>query len=328
MSFIGLHLFDWIVIIAYFLAMVYIGKWTQKKVKDTKDFYQGGRSFGKILIAFITFGNMTSADQAAGVTREIYRQGLQGMWFQNLTLFHTPFQWFTAVFQRRARYIGPGDLYQHRFESKFLAGLFAAYLLISAIYGNAFGYLITGKTIQAMLVKPDSEYTVEERRSVEEFRDYQALKKKQSVERLNEQDQQRLEVLREKDKRRELNAYISYLDLLAFFIVYAGVVGAYTILGGMFAAALTDVIQGLMIIFLSFALIPVGLQALGGFGGLHARVPDYMFHLFGSDVTSEYTWYFVAAMVTLNLVVNAPRSFTVGGAARDDNAARIGYVTG
>ena len=328
MSFIGLHLFDWIVIIAYFLAMVYIGKWTQTKVKNTKDFYQGGRSFGKVLIAFITFGNMTSADQAAGVTREIYRQGLQGMWFQNLTLFHTPFQWFTAVFQRRARYIGPGDLYQHRFESKFLAGLFAAYLLISAIYGNAFGYLITGKTIQAMLVKPESEYTVEERRNVEEFRDYQALKKKQSVERLNEQDQQRLEVLREKDKRRELNAYISYLDLLAFFIVYAGVVGAYTILGGMFAAALTDVIQGLMIIFLSFALIPAGLQAVGGFGGLHARVPDYMFHLFGSDVTSEYTWYFVAAMVTLNLVVNAPRSFTVGGAAKDDNAARIGYVTG
>ncbi len=328
MNFLGLHLFDWIVIVGYFVAMVYIGKWTRKKVKDTRDFYQGGRSFGKVLVAFITFGNMTSADQAAGVTREIYRQGLQGMWFQNLTLFHTPFQWFAAVFQRRARYIGPGDLYQHRFESKFLAGLFAAYLLISAIYGNAFGYLITGKTIQAMLVKPESEYTAEERRSVEEFREYQALKKQQSIQRLTEQEQQRLEVLREKDKHRQLNAYISYLNLLVFFIAYAGVVGAYTILGGMFAAALTDVIQGVMIIFLSCALIPVGLEALGGFSGLHAHVPDYMFQLFGSDVSSEYTWYFVAAMVTLNLIVNAPRSFTVGGAARDDKAARIGYVTG
>lgn len=328
MNFLGLHLLDWIVILAYFAGMVYIGKWTKKRVKNTKDFYQGGRSFGKVLIAFITFGNMTSADQAAGVTREVYRQGLQGMWFQNLTLFHTPFQWFLAVFQRRARYIGPGDLYQHRFESKFLAGLFAAYLLISAIYGNAFGYLITGKTIQAMVVKPASEYTIEERQSVEEFKEYQALRKKQSVQQLNNEEQQRLEVLREKDKRRELNAYISYLNLTAFFIIYAGVVGTYTILGGMFAAAFTDVIQGLMIIFLSCALIPVGLSVLGGFSGLHGHVPDYMFQLFGSDVTSEYTWYFVAAMVTLNLVVNAPRSFTVGGAARDDKSARIGYVTG
>jgi SSS family solute:Na+ symporter len=328
MEFLGLHPVDWIIILAYFVGMVYIGKWTRKRIKDTKDFYQGGRTFGKILVAFITFGNMTSADQAAGVTREVYRQGLQGMWFQNLTLFHTPFQWFSAVFQRRARYIGPGDLYQHRFESKFLAGLFAGYLLVSAIYGNAFGYLLTGKTIQAMLVKPESEYTVEERQSVEEFREYQALKKKQSVEQLRDEELSRLEVLQEKNKRRELNAYVSYLNLLLFFIIYASVVGTYTILGGMFAAAFTDVIQGLMIIFLSIALIPVGLRALGGFEGLHAHVPDYMFQLFGSDVTSEYTWYFVAAMVALNLVVNAPRSFTVGGAARDDNSARIGYVTG
>jgi SSS family solute:Na+ symporter len=326
--FLGLHLLDWIVIAGYFVAMVYIGKWARKKIKNTKDFYQGGRTFGKVLVAFITFGNMTSADQAAGVTREVYRQGLQGMWFQNLTLFHTPFQWFLAVFQRRARYIGPGDLYQHRFESKFLAGLFAAYLLIAAIYGNAFGYLITGKTIQAMLVKPASEYTQEEKKSVEEFREYQALKTKQSLQQLTAEEHYRLEVLREKDKRRELNAYFSYLNLYLFFVIYAGVVAAYTIMGGMFAAALTDVIQGLMIIFLSCALIPAGLSVLGGFSGLHARAPDYVFQLFGSDVTSEYTWYFVAAMVTLNLIVNAPRSFTVGGAARDDQSARIGYVTG
>lgn len=328
MYFLGLHLLDWIIILAYFVGMVYIGNYTRKKIKDTRDFYQGGRSFGKILVAFLWFGNMTSADQAAGVTREIYRQGLQGMWFQNLTLFHTPFQWFTALFQRRARYIGPGDLYLHRFESKFLAGLFAAYLLLSAIYGSAFGYLITGKTVQAMLVKPESEYTLEERRSVEEFREYQDLKKKQSIQQLTEEEHHRLEVLREKDKRRELNAYISYVNLTLFFVVYAAVVGTYTILGGLFAAAFTDVIQGFMIIFLSCALIPAGLAAVGGFSGLHSRAPDYMFQLFGTDVTSEYTWYFVASMALLNLVVNAPRSFTVGGSGKDDNSARLGFVAG
>jgi SSS family solute:Na+ symporter len=76
------------------------------------------------------------------------------------------------------------------------------------------------------------------------------------------------------------------------------------------------------------ALIPVGLNALGGFAGLHAKVPPEYFSLFGSDVTSDYTWYYVAAFVTVNLVVNAPRAFTIGGSARDDNAARIGFVAG
>lgn len=328
MYFLGLHLYDWLVILAYFVSMVWIGKWAQRKIKNTKDFYQGGRSFGKILIAFLNFGNMTSADQAAGVAREIYRQGLQGIWFQNLVLFHTPFQWFTALLQRRARYMAAGDIYLRRFESKFLAGLFAGYMLISAIYGNAFGYLLTGKTIQAMMIKPESEYTAEERQSVQEFYELQNLEKKQSVQSLSQFEKDRVSTLRDKMNRGELHSYVSYLDLWLFFIIYAGVVGAYTILGGMFAAAITDVIQGLMIVFLSVALIPVGLSALGGFAGLHAKVPDYMFELFGSAVTSEYTWYFVAAMVTVNLIVNAPRSFTVGGSARDDKSARIGFVTG
>ena len=45
-------------------------------------------------------GTMVSADQAAGVTREIYRQGLSGVWFQNLVLFITTFYWFSSVLQR------------------------------------------------------------------------------------------------------------------------------------------------------------------------------------------------------------------------------------
>jgi SSS family solute:Na+ symporter len=221
-----------------------------------------------------------------------------------------------------------GDIYLHRFESKFLAGLFAGYMLISAIYGNAFGYLLTGKTVQAMMIKPESEYTIVEKQSVSEFFELQDLEKAQTIRQLSSDEAQRISTLQDKMNRGELHSYVSYLDLFLFYVLYAGIVGAYTILGGMFAAAITDVIQGFMIVFLSLALIPVGLSALGGFTGLHSKVPDYMFELFGSAVTSEYTWYFVAAMVTLNLVVNAPRSFTVGGAARDDHSARIGFVTG
>ncbi|MGH7456115.1 MAG: sodium:solute symporter family protein, partial [bacterium] len=160
MHFLGLHLIDWITLVGYFVVMIGIGKWANKKIQNTTDFYQGGRRLGKVLNTFLSFGNITSADQASGVAREIYRQGLQGLWFQNLVLFHTPFQWlFTAILQRRARYIANGDIYLHRFESRFLGGLFTFCLIASTVYGGALGFLLMGKTLQAMMVKPESEYS-------------------------------------------------------------------------------------------------------------------------------------------------------------------------
>ncbi|MEI8135102.1 MAG: sodium:solute symporter family protein [bacterium] len=334
----GLHIIDWLIIALYLGVLIFIGRWTKKKVKNTGDFFQAGRSFGKVMTSFLNFGNMVSADQAAGVTREIYRQGLSGVWFQNLVLFITPFYWFSSVLQRRARYVAPGDIYEHRFQSKFLSGLFAVYLLLSAIYGSSLGYLITGKTMQAVLVKPEIECTTSERQSVAMFREMKALETKQSSSisqsslgderRLTTDDSRRLDYLHELEKRGEIKASISYLDLTTFYIIYGLVTAAYVIMGGLFAAAYTDVLQGIMIFFLSTALIPVGLHALGGFSGLHAKVPDAMFDLFGSGAGSEYTWYFVLTMVIVNLIGLAPRNFTVGGSARDDNAARIGMVSG
>jgi len=83
-----------------------------------------------------------------------------------------------------------------------------------------------------------------------------------------------------------------------------------------------------MILILSTVLIPVGLGKIGGFSGLHARIAPEMFRLFGTGAGSEYTWWFVATMVLVNLIGLAPRSFTLGGAAEDDNAARTGMITG
>lgn len=328
MYFLGLHIVDCLIIVLYLLALILIGRWTQKKVKSTKDFFQADRSFGRLMMGFLNFGNMVSADQAAGVTREIYRQGLSGVWFQNLVLFITPFYWFSAVLQRRARYVGPGDIYEHRFESKFLSGLFAFYLLLTAIYGSSIGYLITGKTMQAVMIKPEAEYTPNEKQAVYAFREMRTLEDESKLKPLNDSMQLRLKILREQEKAGEIFATVSYLDLTTFYIIYGVVTAAYVMMGGLFAAAFTDVLQGLMILFLSTALIPVGLAALGGFEGLHARVPDNMFDLFGSGVGSEYTWYFVLTMVIVNLIGLAPRSFTVGGAAKDDDSARIGMVSG
>lgn len=282
MSFLGLHIADWLVILLYLAVIIGIAGWARRKIRNTSDYYQGNRSFGKILTAFLNFGNMTDAGQVAGVSREIYRQGLSGIWFSNLVLFHTPFQWFIAAWQRRARYIGPGDMFLHRYESKFLAGLYALVLVVGASFGNTFGFLLTGKTLQAMMEKPAAEYTVQERESVEGFLRLRELREMDFAA-LSTAEQQSLADLERKESREELQSSISYLDLDTFYIVYAVLIALYTILGGLLAIALVDVIQGILIVFLSLILIPLGLSALGGIGALQTRVPDAMTELFGQD---------------------------------------------
>lgn len=327
MSALGLHFVDWLVIAGYFVMMVAIGVWARRRISNTQDFYQGSRSFGRTIMAFLNFGNITDAGQTAAVTSEVFRQGLQGVWLQNLVLFHTPFQWFIASLQRRARYLAAGDMYLHRFESKFLAGLYAVVLIPIAIYSNAFSFSLTGKTLQAMMIKPAAEYTVGERTMVERYGELKGLRALDYASLTSEQ-KTRVATLEEFDKHGEVRSFISYLDLTTFYVVYALLIAAYTVIGGLFAVAIIDIVQGVLIVFLSLSLLPVALTAVGGFTGLSAAVPERMFDVFGASAMSDYTWYSVASLALLNLVVNAPKGFMIGGSARDDKAARIGFVTG
>jgi SSS family solute:Na+ symporter len=101
-------------------------------------------------------------------------------------------------------------------------------------------------------------------------------------------------------------------------------------LGGFRAAAITDAIQGILIIVFSLMLIPLGLARVGGFSGLHAHVPDYMFELFGSATLSEYAWYTILAMVLANLVsiIAVASGMQTAGSAKDEITARVGMIGG
>jgi SSS family solute:Na+ symporter len=174
-----------------------------------------------------------------------------------------------------------------------------------------------------------ANYSIEERQSVELYREYRDLKARLNSG-LASEEKARYTALDSRYKKGELKSFISYTDPIVFYIIYGVIVGIYTIMGGFLAAAITDAIQGVLIIIFSFILIPSGLSRLGGLSGLHAKVPEYMFQLFGSAATSEYAWYTVAAMVLANLVsiiATAP-SMSVAGSAKDENTARFGMIGG
>ncbi len=329
MQIFGLHWLDFSIIIVYLAAMLALGRWASRRTKTEGDFFMAGRKLGKFYQFFLNFGASTNADQAVAVSREIYRQGIGGMWIQYLVLFLTPFYWFTTAFMRRSRLLTLGDFFAERFKSRFLGAAFAVFTLVMAFIGGGVSYMVAGKMIQALTPKPEASYTAAERRSVEMFQEYQELKKVLDAG-LTAEQKARYEELNDRNKHGELRAFISYTDPMVVYLIFAVVVSLYTVWGGFIAAVWTDVVQGFLIVIFSVMLIPLGLARIGGFAGLHARVPDFMFNLFGSVTTSEYAWYTILAMVLANLVsiiASAPMMQTAGS-AKTETTARFGMIMG
>jgi SSS family solute:Na+ symporter len=313
----GLHVIDFTIILLYVAVILWLGKRAAEKTRDTDEFFLAGRKLGRFYQFFLNFGCSTNADQAVAVSREVYRTGIGGMWIQFLVLFLTPFYWFTTLFFRRVRLTTIGDFFTERFDSKFLGGSYSVFILILALLGGGVGYMVAAKTMMAMTPKPIELYTADQRVSVEQFREFQNLKSRPDAG-LSVEEQHRYEELGEKNKKGELQSFVSYTDPIWFYFIYALIVCIYTILGGFRAAAITDSIQGVLIIIFSLILIPVGLSRIGGFSGLHASVPDYMFELFGSANLSDYAWSIIAVASGMQ----------TAGSATNEMTARIGMIGG
>ncbi|NUO82808.1 sodium:solute symporter family protein, partial [candidate division KSB1 bacterium] len=283
MRLLGLHILDVSLILAYFITMIWIGKRLRERVHSTEEYFIGGRRMGKFFQFLLNFGASTDSSQAAAVSREVYRQGIAGMWIQYLVLFLTPFYWFTAMLLRRARVITLGDFFTERFESKFLGGAFAVFTIFMVLLGSAVSYLVSAKTFMALTAKPASEYSTAEKWRVDSYNEYRELRNLYSEGRLSEAQRPRYQELRSLESQGRLAALVSYVKPAQFYFVYGGIVCIYVMLGGFMAAAMTDVVQGVLMILFSCILIPFGLLKIGGFSGLHAAVPEHMFWLFGTE---------------------------------------------
>jgi SSS family solute:Na+ symporter len=326
-----MHWLDFTVIALYMLAVAGIGVYTSRLIRGTDDFFLGGRKFGRVFTIFLQFGTGTSSDMPVSVSRESFRNGMSGIWAVLLWLFITPFYWIIGPWYRRMRMVTIGDYFTARFDSKALGAAYAAFSVFYFMYYIAIGLTAVGKTVEILTPVPESAYTESQARAVEGFRRLTFLEQEVAAGReLNAEQASELERLRPLEQEGRLRSHFSYFDSRAAVPVIAVVILIYAILGGLKAAVITDFVQGVLIIVLSFVIIPFGLARTGWFSGLHERVPEHMFNLLGSPQTSDYSLLFVCAIILVNLVgiVVQPHMIQVCGSARDENAARVGLTYG
>lgn len=331
MKLFGLHWIDVLILLTYIVTVLAIGRKFSHAVKGEKDFFLGGRSLGRWLQFFLSFGNMTDPGQATTTASSVYRQGAGGAWLALITLFLTPYYWFMNVWFRRVRLTTMADLFADRFGSKFLASLYAVTMLMIAIVGViAGGNVMALKTLQPLMVKDPAIYTVAEKQTVADYHEFAELRQQRQAGTLPEEKIARYDTLRDYYNRGVLQPYVTYLKPITFYLVSTGLVAVFIMLGGLKASAVVDAIQAILVVLISVILIPFGLYKIGGFDALHEKVPAVMFNLFGGDVASEYTWYSIAALLLVQLIgiAGSQHHMAISGSAKDEMAARLGAVTG
>jgi Na+/proline symporter len=324
----GLHWLDVAIVVGYLAAVVYIGKRASKAVKSEEGFFLAGRKLGKLYQFFLNFGNATEPQGAVSTASFVYQQGAAGCWLSFQTVFMNPYFWFMNVWFRRVRLTTLSDLFEDRFGSRGLSMFYALFQILVACVFLGFANVTAYRIASSLIVKPEAALTTTERASVAGYHELRTLEKTaaSAESALAPEQQMRLRVLRDLDARGELHSSITLLSEAAFYAVFALVVGAYIVLGGMSAAAVNEGLQSILIIVFSVLLIPTGLRAIGGWGELRHKVPAQFFDLFGASGSEQFSVVALLAILLVSIVQNAGLSHNMGicGSAKNEFAARTG----
>ena len=268
---LGISGWDWFALGTYLVVITAIGVWSARKVKDTADFFMGGRRFGKTFMIFFSFGAGTNGNQAVGVAAKTYSNGLSGIWYQWLWLFATPFYWIIAPVFRRMRALTTGDYFEYRYGG-----------YTDALY-SIVGVMQLTVNIGVMLL--GSAAVIE------------AISG---------------------------GAIPRIWGVAVMTVLFV----SYGIAGGLAAAIVTDLIQGILTILLSFMLLPFALRAVGGFAGLHEHITDAgMFSLVAPGEINGFH-IFIFALNALIGIVTQPHIMGICAAGRNEMDGRVGFAAG
>ena len=332
----GLSMADIAIVIIYFLVIVYIAVRAARRMSNRDDYFMGGRRFGKLIQTFAAFGQATSVENVSTTTTMVNTNGASGIWAMLAGgLANLPVFWITSVWYRRLRLLTLGDFFEERYHSKKMAAFYALCQIIFFVMIAAVGFVAMSKTISAIVIKPPSELN-----AVEYFEYNQALERERleaADYALLEADQRsRLEELQMLNPRKEF----SFINNNRLVIAIAIFTLLYASLGGLTAAFMVDLMQGILVILLSMLLFPFAMMRIndlygsegimGTFNTMHQILPESFTEIWGSPNLIEFSWFWIASFSLMIIMTTAAQAnqLTACGAARDEYTARYGFVSG
>ena len=261
---------DWWVIGAYLVVITAIGLIVGYRVRQSGEYFLGGRKFGPWLMMGQSFGVGTHAEMPVALAGAVYSVGASAIWYQWKNLFITPFYWLMAPVFRRIRRTTMAEFTEDRYGSWMAA--------IYIVFAICFFIINTGSMLKGAgkVISQATGGTV----GVNEI----------------------------------------VVAMTVMFILYSFV-------GGLVAAAWTDLFQGILIIVLSFMLIPLGWGVVGGLDGMRASLEPFRFSL----ATPSGIGPWVIAMLTINGLVGImaqPHQLAAVGTGKDELTCRRGMLYG
>jgi len=314
MEWLGLHYVIWIVLALYFVGMLALGWWSKQGIHDRAGFLLGGRRFGVWMMVMHAFGAGTHPGDVAGVTSKTVERGASGIWVSWMWMFGTPFYWIIAPIIRRMRCLTMADY----FEERFGPAASALYVLIAGLAGMivcASVLLATTRTVQGMMGKATviapAETAPATASAAASVADGGAAWAARGV-----------------GSQAEADAWF-----YGILFVTAAVFVIYSYWGGIVAAIRTDMIQGLMIIALSFVAIPVALHLVGGWSSAKETLAAATTAQRDSLGLFDPKYFSLLAVPVLCLaapfsMLGQPHLISVTSAGRTEWEGRVGFAWG
>jgi len=207
-----------IVLALYFLAMLSLGFWFNRRVRSKKDYFIARGKLGPATVGF-----SFSATQMSGSTYmgAVGTEKILGYNFTPAALSSAAAPWFSYILlgsrlrkiASRIKSVTIVDIFEARYYSKTASLTCTVIMLVAFIPMIAAQLKAAGNIFEVLLGLP----------------------------------------------------------YLAGLFVFGGIVILYTVLGGMYAVAWTDLIQGLIMVIGFAILAPVAVIAAGGFSGMHLQ---------------------------------------------------------
>ncbi|NMB80981.1 MAG: sodium:solute symporter family protein [Ignavibacteria bacterium] len=117
-----------------------------------------------------------------------------------------------------------------------------------------------------------------------------------------------------------VSAEVIVVVLTIFFL-------SYSVIGGLTSALIINLLQGVLIVMLSFLIIPFALYAGGGISAIKAKIPEHMFSFVAPE---EVTLFFIIMLIVNGLVGVSvlPHHMAINGSGKSEMNCRTGWTYG